>query len=190
MKHASQNKVVVLDRDGTIVVDRGYLSDHKGLTLLPGAAHGLHSFLDNGYRLVVITNQSGVGRGMFSLEQLELIHEKFQEMLCQIGVRLTKIYSCPHAPEANCGCRKPRTGLLLRAATELYFDPAAAIVIGDKESDIEMGRRVGATTILISSSLNESQGYSKPTFIARDLCEAARVIQFLPDPQAAISAVK
>jgi histidinol-phosphate phosphatase family protein len=170
MYEAKLNKAVVLDRDGTMVVDRRYLHHRKGLTSLPGADYGIHWFRDNGYRLVVITNRSGTGRGIFSLRQLRAINLQFQEIPDRTGVRLTQIYDCPHTPESNCACRKPRTGLLLRAATELYFDPADAIVIRESGTDMETGHRLGATTILISSQLEDAHEYSRPVFITRNLC--------------------
>jgi D-glycero-D-manno-heptose 1,7-bisphosphate phosphatase len=170
------DRVVILDRDGTVVVDRGYLSDPAGLEFLSGAAEGLRWFYDHGYRLVVITNQSGVGRGMFSLARLDEIHAKFCEMMHAVGVRLERIYYCPHAPEVGCDCRKPQPGLLLRAAAELQFNPADAIVIGDKSSDIEVGRRVGAMTILIDPESHAIDGEFAPDFVVANLAEAARAI--------------
>jgi len=172
----TDNKVVILDRDGTIIVDREYLSDSAGLEFLPGAAEGLRWFYERGYRLVVITNQSGVGRGYFSLDRLDEIHEKFREMVSALGVRLERIYYCPHAPEAECDCRKPKPGLLLRAASELHFLPSDAIVIGDKSSDVEFGRRVGATTILIAADASRVV-QPIPNFVVQDLLEAARAIE-------------
>jgi len=174
-------KVVILDRDGTVVVDRRYLSDPAGLEFLPGAAEGLRQLHECGYRLVVITNQSGVGRGLLSLQRLYEIHERFREMVGAVGVRLEEIYFCPHIPEDNCACRKPRLGLLMRAASELHFNPANTIVVGDKVSDVEFGRRAGATTILIASEPSDTHGEAwhgeaAPDFISSDLAGAARTI--------------
>jgi len=169
-------KVVILDRDGTVVVDRQYLSDPAGLEFLPGASEGLQQLYECGYRLVVITNQSGVGRGLFSLLRLQEIHDRFREMVGAVGVRLEEIYFCPHLPEDDCACRKPRLGLLMRAASELHFNPADAFVIGDKVSDVEFGRRAGATTILIASESSNTHGEAAPDFIASDLAVAARTI--------------
>lgn len=170
---ATTDRVVILDRDGTIVVDRHYLDDPAGLELLPFAAEGLRWFSDHGYRLVVITNQSAVGRGLLSLERLEEIHARFRDMVAAAGSRLEQIYYCPHSPDADCACRKPRPGLMMRAASELRFDPAAAIVIGDKASDVEFGRRVGATAILIDSALHRIESEPAPDFVAANLAEAA-----------------
>jgi D-glycero-D-manno-heptose 1,7-bisphosphate phosphatase len=143
------NKVIVLDRDGTIIIDHGYLSDPERVEFLPGAAEALQALVREGYRLVVVTNQSGVGRGMFSVERMHAVNDKFKAMCAAIGAPLAGVYSCPHGPEEGCNCRKPRRGLMDQAAAELQFDPAQCVVIGDKLSDVEFGRGVGATTFLI-----------------------------------------
>jgi D-glycero-D-manno-heptose 1,7-bisphosphate phosphatase len=174
----SSGKVLVLDRDGTIVVDKHFLSDPEELEFLPFAAEGLRAFAAAGYRFVVITNQSGVGRGLFSLQRLEAVNDRFRRMIGELGLKLANIYYCPHAPEEDCDCRKPRPGLLQRAARELDFDPSAAVVIGDKGSDVEMGRRVGATTVLIAAAA--SAAHPMADFIAPDLLDAATQLSRRP----------
>jgi D-glycero-D-manno-heptose 1,7-bisphosphate phosphatase len=176
------DRVVILDRDGTVVADRHYLSDPADLKLLPGAAEGLRWLYEHGYRLVVITNQSGVGRGFFSLERLLEIHDRFRDMVSGAGAELEEIYFCPHKPEDHCECRKPRLGLLMRAASELHFNPANAIVIGDKMSDVEFGRRAGATTILIAPDQSDTFGELAPNFVTANLIDAARTIERLRNP--------
>lgn len=170
------DRVVILDRDGTIVVDRGYLSDPTGLEFESGASAGLKWLCSHGYRLVVITNQSGVGRGYFSLERLEAMNARLNAMVENAGARLERIYSCPHVPDAGCACRKPALGLMTRAAADLGFNPAAVVVIGDKESDVEFGHRAGAATILIAAAGRRAQILSKPDLIAPNLMEAARAV--------------
>jgi D-glycero-D-manno-heptose 1,7-bisphosphate phosphatase len=170
------DKVVILDRDGTMVIDRGYLSDPAGLEFEPGAAEGLKWLYSHGYRLVVITNQSGVGRGLFTIERLEAMNERLNIMVEETGAKLEGIYYCPHAPDDGCTCRKPELGLLMRAASELGFDPKSAIMIGDKESDIEFGRRAGATTVLIATGASAAHVRIEPDIIAPNLMEAARAI--------------
>jgi D-glycero-D-manno-heptose 1,7-bisphosphate phosphatase len=152
VKQQLGKRAVILDRDGTIVVDRGYLSDPEQLEFLPGAAEALRELHQRGFRLVIATNQSGVGRGMYTLDRLHEVHQKLRQMVRSAGSSLEAIYYCPHTPEADCSCRKPATGLLLRAASELAFDPAAALVIGDKLTDVEFGQRAGAVTVLISAT--------------------------------------
>lgn len=181
--------MVILDRDGTIVVDRGYLSDPAGLEFLPGAAEGLRWLHERGYRLVVITNQSGVGRGRFTYERVLEMNARLEDMVKAAGARLEAIYVCPHAPDAGCDCRKPALGLLMRAAAELHFDPARAIVIGDKESDIEFGQSVGATTVLIAGRPTRMFGAQfTPDLVATDLLAAAKALADL-DASAAAPAI-
>jgi D-glycero-D-manno-heptose 1,7-bisphosphate phosphatase len=171
------DKVVILDRDGTVVIDRGYLDDPAGLEFLPGAAEGLRSLHSQGYRLVVISNQSGVGRGLFPIERVHAMNARLQRMAEEAGFKLERIYFCPHAPDAGCDCRKPAQRLMMQAAAELGFDPGAVIVIGDKESDLEFGRRAGALTLLIGKPESRPAPSSTPDYIVADLREAAAVIK-------------
>lgn len=167
---------MILDRDGTIVVDRGYLDDPAGLAFLPGAAEGLRRLHRGGYQLVVITNQSGIGRGRFSTARLHEIHTRFAEMVSEAGARLAGIYFCPHRPDEGCLCRKPQPGLVKAAAAELGFNDSAVIVVGDKDSDVELGKRIGAPTVLISST---SDAAGEADFVAPDLIQAAEFIERL-----------
>jgi D-glycero-D-manno-heptose 1,7-bisphosphate phosphatase len=168
---------VILDRDGTIVIDRGYLDDPAGLEFLPGAAEGLRYLYERGFRLVVITNQSGIGRGRFTTERLAQIHDRFTELVRAAGARIEAIYFCPHRPDDGCDCRKPGSALLLQAASELGFNPADAVVIGDKPSDIEFGRRVSATTIFVRDArANDVEHAQDADFVVDDLMQAAHII--------------
>jgi D-glycero-D-manno-heptose 1,7-bisphosphate phosphatase len=173
---AASDKVVILDRDGTVVVDRGYLDDPAGLEFETGAAEALKLWHANGYRLIVVTNQSGVGRGLFTLEQVEAMNDRLHSMVEALGTRLERIYYCPHRPEAGCMCRKPALGLLRQAASELEFDPSRAVVIGDKESDLEFGQRAGAKTILISRDSSNPKTQTSPDMVLPNLLDAARSV--------------
>jgi histidinol-phosphate phosphatase family protein len=129
--------------------------------------------------LVVITNQSAVGRGLFDQPRLERIHRRLHELLWQQKVILDGIYYCPHTTDENCTCRKPNPGLIERAAAELGFDPREAFVIGDKACDIELGRRVGATSFLVRTgygAIEAQRGAVRPDFIVADLAEAASIL--------------
>ena len=143
-----------------------------------------------GLGLVIVTNQSAVGRGYFDMARLEEIHGRLRELLAAENIELEGIYVCPHTPEDGCGCRKPLPGLLLQAAQELGFDPAEALVIGDKPCDIELGQAVGATTILVRTGYgteHEAAGTVRPDHVADDLAAAAEVAQRwmgLANPQA------
>jgi D-glycero-D-manno-heptose 1,7-bisphosphate phosphatase len=169
-------RVVILDRDGTIVIDRGYLDDAAGLEFEPGAAEGLRFLYQHGFRLLVITNQSGVGRGFFQLERVHAVNARLEQMVEEAGARLEAIYFCPHSPDAGCACRKPALGLFTEAVEQLRFHAASAVVIGDKESDIEFGRLAGAKTILIAGATRSRDVGIRPDFVAPDLLSAARLL--------------
>ena len=176
----SEKPVVVLDRDGTIIEEREYLSDAAGVRLIPGAAEALRDLKKMGFGLVMITNQSGVARGFFTEAVLQQIHARLEQLLAETGVRLDGIYICPHRPEENCGCRKPKLGLMQQAASDLGFTPERSIVIGDKPSDIEMGRNAGAVTFLVRTGYGagaEAAQGSLADFVVDDLPAAAQVIR-------------
>ena len=139
----------MLDRDGTLIEERHYLSDPCEVELITGVADSLRELTEMGLGLVVITNQSGIGRGFFDERQVALVHQRMCELLEAEGVRLSGIYFCPHAPEDSCTCRKPAAALVERAVQDLGFDPQDSFVIGDKVCDIELGQQVGATTFLV-----------------------------------------
>jgi D-glycero-D-manno-heptose 1,7-bisphosphate phosphatase len=170
---------VVLDRDGTIIEEVSYLSDPQQLALIPGAGKALRDLSAMGFGLVVITNQSAVGRGFFDEAQLARIHACFLEMLRAEDINLDGLYFCPHTPEDQCLCRKPQTGLIQTASRELGFDLSKSIVIGDKVSDIEMGRRVRALTILVRTGYGAQVAAEHSVaadYIADDLPAAVEII--------------
>lgn len=179
---ATDRPVVILDRDGTIIADRPYLNDPAAVELLPGAAEGLRWLYEHGHRLVVITNQSGIGRGLISLQQLHDVHGRFSDLVAAAGARIERIYFCPHRPEENCNCRKPRLDLMCRAAADMHFDPANAIVIGDQQSDVEFGRRAGAKTVLVAAADSALSVEVRPDFVAPDLLGAARTVDRILRP--------
>jgi histidinol-phosphate phosphatase family protein len=143
-------RVIVLDRDGTLVIDRGYLNDPDGLAFLPGVPEALRWWREHGYRLVVISNQSGIGRGLISAAQMAAMNARLEAMATNAGAPLAGIYVCPHRPEEGCACRKPAQQLLEAAAADLSVEARHCVVIGDKASDIELGARAGARSILIA----------------------------------------
>ena len=175
-----RRRFVVLDRDGTIIEERVYLSSPEGLAIIPGAADALRQLGEMGLGLIVVTNQSGVGRGFFDEAQLKRIHDQFSRQLEAQGVELAGIYFCPHMPEDQCVCRKPAPGLIQIAAKELDFDLTSSIVIGDKACDIEMGQRVGATTFLVRTGYGAQFEQSVAAdYVVDDLLAAAEIIKRL-----------
>jgi len=178
----TRKRFLVLDRDGTLLEYRPYLSSPDDVRLLPGTGAALRRFQEMGLGLVVVTNQSGVGRGLFDAARLDLIHQRFREALEAEGVSLAAVYVCPHTPEDDCSCRKPKTGLLERAAQDNEFDPEDAFVIGDNACDIELGRRVGAKTFLVLSGCGEAilpEMRGRADYVVADLGEAVPIIERL-----------
>lgn len=170
-------RFALIDRDGTINVERDYLSDPAGLELIPGAIAGLRLLKGLGLGLAVITNQSGIARGYFTLDTLDAIHRRLQEMLGAEGITLDGVYICPHGPGETCDCRKPLPGMALQAAAELGFDLTQAFVIGDKAADVDLGRAVGATSILVRTGYGrEHEAKCRPDHVADDLLAAAQWI--------------
>jgi D-glycero-D-manno-heptose 1,7-bisphosphate phosphatase len=145
---AGDRAAVLVDRDGTVIEDVGYPREPERIALLPGAAQALRAFAEADLPVVVVSNQSGIGRGLITEAEAAAVHERFVELLAGERVELAGAYYCPHAPDEGCDCRKPEPGLLLRAADELGLDLGRSVMVGDKDSDLEAGRRVGARTVL------------------------------------------
>lgn len=172
-------RFVMLDRDGTINVEREYLGDPDGVTLLPGAAEGLRRMARAGLRFVILSNQSAIGRGYFTRRDAEAVNQRLVDLLRQEDVRIDGIYMCPHAPDDACRCRKPAPGLVEDAAREIGFDPHDSFMIGDKAIDMALGRRVGATTILVRTGYGAAQAADAAAdadFTVDDLVAASAVI--------------
>ncbi len=169
----------MLDRDGTIMVERNYLSDYRLVEVLPGAAKGMRQMRDMGLGIVVVTNQSSIGRGYFGLKELDLIHKQMVELLSAEGASVDGIFFCPHTPDEGCACRKPAIGLVEKAVASFGFDPSQCFVVGDKPCDIEMGQRVNAKTFLVRTGYGtevEAEGSTNPDWVVNDLVEAATLI--------------
>jgi D-glycero-D-manno-heptose 1,7-bisphosphate phosphatase len=161
-------KAAFVDRDGTLIVERHYLDDPDRVELLPGAAQGLARLRDLGYLLLVVTNQSGLSRGYFDHQRLDAIHVRLQDLLQAHGVQLDGIYVCPHLPEHDCRCRKPRPGLIEAAAARHRFDARQSIVVGDKPCDIDLGHAVGARTFLVRTGYGSSHAAATTAHVVAD----------------------
>jgi heptosyltransferase-2 len=171
---------VFLDRDGTLNYDPGYLRVAAELKLLEGVGPALARLKRSGAKLIVVTNQSGVGRGMLTLKDLEAIHARLQGLLEQEGAALDAIYFCPHHPDDGCRCRKPNVGMVERAVSELQLDLRRSYMIGDHARDIQLAHRVGAKAILLTPEPADAQTLEKlkveqamPDAMAKSMAEAA-----------------
>lgn len=174
---------VFLDRDGTVILDAHYLSSPKEIEFLPGAIEGIKKLNEAGWRVIIISNQSGVARGIISEDILQTIDKTMHKLLLAQGAHLDGTYYCPHHPEhgvypykEDCDCRKPSPGMLKQAAREHQLDLSRSFMIGDKPSDIEAGENAGTKTILVLTGLGEEskKKLRKPAdFIAPDLLAAA-----------------
>jgi histidinol-phosphate phosphatase family protein len=168
-------RAVFLDRDGTINEDTGYIGSPERLRLIDGTVDAVKKINEAGMMVVIISNQSGVGRGYFTTEAVETVNNRLRNILGKGGAKIDAFYYCPHHPDEGCRCRKPRTGLVLRASKELGIDLSSSYVIGDKVSDIEMAYKSGAKAVLVLTGYGtEHKGLLKrsPDFIAKKLSEA------------------
>ena len=150
-------RFVLLDRDGTINEEIGYVLRPDELRLIPGALDALAELQALGLGLVVVTNQSPLGRGMITAGDLNAIHDRLGELLAEGGVTLDRIEVCPHRPDEGCACRKPGTLMVDRAAAALGFDPREGWIVGDHGGDMRLGRAVGARTILVRTGHGQEE---------------------------------
>jgi D-glycero-D-manno-heptose 1,7-bisphosphate phosphatase len=149
-------KAAFLDRDGTIMEDRCYVASPDDVVFLDGAFDGLRALRDRGFRLVIVSNQSGIARGLVTPDQAAAVHDRFLRELRGRGLDVDGAFYCPHGPEEGCDCRKPAPGLVLRAAAALDLDPGASIAIGDRWRDLEAARSAGCpTTVLLGAADGE-----------------------------------
>jgi D-glycero-D-manno-heptose 1,7-bisphosphate phosphatase len=162
-------RVALIDRDGTIIVDKVYLRDPEAIEFVPGAIDGLRLLRDAGFALVLITNQSGIARGYFDPARLDEIHDRLRSMLAAEGLRLEAIYVCPHGPDEGCDRRKPAPGMVRRAMQDLAFSPDQAVVIGDSDADMGAAAAAGVAGLRVASV-----GKSAAIGAAADFLEAAR----------------
>lgn len=184
------HQAVFLDRDGTINEEMGYINHIERFHLLPQSAQAIRLLNQNGWKVVVITNQSGVARGYFPESLIHQVHQKMKDRLRKEGAYLDAVYYCPHHPDVGfppyrqkCQCRKPATGLIEQAVKDLDLDPSRSYVIGDRGMEMEFGHRVGAKTILVLTGYGKgeweycrNQWNVQPDYVAEDLLRAVQWI--------------
>ena len=171
---------VFLDRDGTIAEEVGYLNHASRFRMFPFVAAAIQRLNKAGWPVIVVTNQSGVGRGYFPESLVHTVNELMAEQLAEAGAKIDAIYYCPHISAENCSCRKPRTGMLERAAQDHPLDLLRSFVVGDRYGDIELARNARARSILVRTGYGEGElawhaakWPVQPDFVAEDLSQAA-----------------
>ncbi len=175
-------RFVLLDRDGTINVERNHLQAPEEVELIPGSAEAIVRLRGLGLGVVVVTNQAHVGRGLLSEERLAEIHARLAALLAAEGAEVDAILWCPHRPEDGCDCRKPGTGMAEEAARRFGFDPATSFVVGDHAGDVGMGRAIGATTFLVRTGHGEEEAEAPAALadhVVADLAAATDIIATL-----------
>lgn len=185
---------VFLDRDGVVIEDSHYLGKPEQVRLVPGAAEAIASLNRSGWPVVVVSNQSGVARGMFAEADVHRVHAHLAELLCGYGAKIDAFHFCPHHPEAElaafrieCACRKPKPGMLVRAAAEMRLDLKRSWMIGDRVTDLQAGAAVGCRTVLVRT------GYGaliNPAGLDRDALNVELVAANLADAVAKLGLVR
>jgi D,D-heptose 1,7-bisphosphate phosphatase len=171
-------RTAFLDRDGTIIEDKDFIKTPDEIEFLQGSIEAIKILRKLDYKIIVISNQSGIGRGILTEEMVEKVNESFLERLKKENAEIDGLYFCPHSPEDNCDCRKPETGLIKRAMAEHKLDLKDAVVIGDKLSDVELGKKLRAKTVLVLTGYGKKEAEKAkvsqllPDFIANDLLDA------------------
>jgi len=170
-----ERRAVFLDRDGTLMEDSHFVGEVERVVVLPQAPRALARLTAAGFRLYVVTNQSGVGRGFFTLDDVRKVHDHLDRVFAAEGVRFARYLVCPHHPDEACDCRKPAPGPVLRAAREDGVDLARSFVIGDRKSDIQLGVNVGARTVLVLTGVGQEARKDpevRPDHVAAGIAEA------------------
>jgi D,D-heptose 1,7-bisphosphate phosphatase len=178
-------KAILLDRDGTIIKEKNYLSSKKDIEFETGAISALKLLQENNYKLIIITNQSGIARGMFTELQFKELQEYILKLFKQENIDFLDYFFCPHHPTAgkgiykkDCNCRKPKPGMLIDAINKYKIDIKASFMIGDKISDIKAGQNAGLKSILVQTGYGQNKAPDNipPYLVAKNLMEAAKKI--------------
>lgn len=172
------NKAIFLDRDGTLDIDKGYTYKTGDLKFFPEVFKALN-LLKKDFKFIIITNQSGIGRGYYTEQDMHKFNKRLVSKLEKNGIKIEKTYFCPHKPEENCDCRKPNIKFVKQAEKEFDINLKKSFVIGDHSSDIELGKRARCKTVYLLTGHGKKHKEEikvKPDFIANNLLEAAEWI--------------
>ncbi len=171
-----KKKALFLDRDGTINHDKGYTNKIENLKLLDGVIEGLRYALNKGYILIVITNQSGIGRGYFTINDMNKFNRALSGELNKYDILITKIYYCPHNPDEGCSCRKPSPELVFKASKEFNIDLSLSYFVGDRESDVLCAINSGCKPILIKTNSDNTKLETEPEYIIKSLSDLTEIL--------------
>lgn len=170
---------IFFDRDGTLIQDKYYLSDPAGIEFFPGTIAALKMASAAGYQLVVVSNQSGVSRGLMKEAEVQAVNDRIRSLLREQGIELAGIYYCPHHPDfdGTCTCRKPGRGMVDQALADRVIDLENSYVVGDSKVDIELGFNIGAGTVLVTTGFGADQlrlfgDDRKPDYVAEEILAA------------------
>jgi D-glycero-D-manno-heptose 1,7-bisphosphate phosphatase len=186
---AHGNAAAFIDRDGVINAELDYVHRIEDFHILPGVTEGLRLLRQHGFEPVVVTNQAGIGRGMYSEAEYRVLTTFMKAQLAEADAPLSAVYHCPHHPSAgvgayrvDCDCRKPRPGMLLQAARELSLDLSRSVIVGDKQSDLEAGRAAGLSTCVLveSGHAPSAKARAMADHVCADLLAAARWVVSSP----------
>jgi D,D-heptose 1,7-bisphosphate phosphatase len=181
------NKAVFLDRDGTINEDIGYIGNPNLIKLLPGVVEGIKRLKKNGFLIIVITNQSGIARGLFTRNDVELCNNRINEILTEENTKIDQFYYCPYHPEFDTeeksNCRKPSPHMIFEAAKKNNIDLSKSFMIGDRVIDMQSGQNAGVNTILITNTISNPElielknSHNSPNFISSNFLDAVNYIE-------------
>ena len=172
-----KHKAVFFDRDGTLIIDKVYLNDPEQIVYLDGVFDALKDLRDHGFKFVIVTNQSGVARGIVSIENLDEIHRRISAEFAKHEIKFDGIYYAPYSVESNHELRKPNPGMLTLAAQELNLDLSQSWIVGDRMTDVEAGHRAGCRTVLLDGLEDPKQSpFKAPHVLARDITHACQAI--------------
>lgn len=173
------HKAVFIDRDGTLnVAKESYVFRIEDFEVYPDVVEGMKLLSKTDYKLIIISNQAGIAKKLYAEKDTEMFNEHLKKFIIENDGRIDCIYYCPHQPQDSCDCRKPGTGMLIKAKNDFNLDLKKSFVIGDQMTDIEMGKRAGCKTILIKTGYggDDKKIDVKPDFTAENLLEAANII--------------
>lgn len=186
MKRKGRHPAVFLDRDGTINVEKEYLHLIEDFAFIPGVPEAIRALKTAGYLVIVVTNQSGVARGYYALDDVAALHGHIQKQLAATGTRIDAFYTCPHHPtegvgdyRCDCDCRKGAPGMLLQAADEHDIDLGRSYIVGDKLADIEAGERAGCEPLLVLTGYGRTEAARLEPGRARTCADLAAAVEVI-----------